>query len=59
MVAQHSTTPDPSLSKEGNRAAIFMHSGEPKLMESPPGMTRSAGVFPQRVKPYNMHGDRL
>jgi len=33
-VAQRSTTPDPSLSKEGNYAAIFMPSGEPKDRES-------------------------
>jgi len=29
VVAGRSTTPDPSLSKEGNYAAIFMQAGEP------------------------------
>jgi hypothetical protein len=30
VVAQRSTNPDPSLSKEGNHAGIFMPGGEPK-----------------------------
>ena len=30
VVTQPSTTPDPSLSKEGNYGAILMPSGEPK-----------------------------
>jgi len=30
VVGQRLTTPDPSLSKEGNHAAIFISGGEPK-----------------------------